>query len=520
MMQQPLINRFRALVLTAFAAVLAVSAAAQPQQRIQLFPQTPQTEATEHETDDEREETIRRGLEDLASDNEDLRVGAAMLLGKYRDRRARAAVIEAIDDPAVRVRRAAVVSLLEDRTFLAPDAVNALLRALGDEDAEIRRHVSFSLPILLQQSMFVRQPFGAGPDARAAGIDANSRRAIIDAFEDPEVIVRRNLLAAYPMLPRRPDGEVLLRLLSDEDAQVRSAALGLAPGANPRGAFLDAATHLSRDPEPALRQQLARVIAQHRMDAGIPLLGQLADDESPAVAVEARLALLQLSPDPAHAAALIDRLAEGALSTEQTRSLMSAVSGLGGEAPPLFARILDEGPPTARSEAVRALVRHEAFFHERGWIRRVANEPSQTVRREAVNSLQMQLNRATPVLVRELAESRHSEFRDLAVTLSGGLAPEDAFDSLLDLVLDEDTGLRARALRELHRRGFPGANRLLARSLRDSDPVIQRTAVELLASRGRGEGINILREYAETHPGTPIAALIRRELHRRGIQIN
>ncbi|MCC5806345.1 MAG: HEAT repeat domain-containing protein [Opitutales bacterium] len=519
-MQAPVKQHIRALALGLLLPLLAASLAAQPQQRIQLFPQGAAAPAPEHETDTEREETIRRGLEDLASDNEDLRVGAAMLLGKYRDRRARAAVIEAIDDPAVRVRRAAVVSLLEDRTHLASDAVDALLRALGDEDAEIRRHVSFSLPFLLQQSMFVRQPFGGRPADAAAGFGEEARRAVLRAYEDPEVIVRRNLLAAYAMLPQRPDGTVLLRLLSDDDAQVRSAALGLAAGANPRKAFLDAAEHLADDPEPTLRQQLARVIARYRMDAGIPLLERLADDESAAVAVEARLARLQLRPDPANAEALIDRLAGGALSTEQTRSLMSAISGLGGAAPPLLVRILDEGPPTARAEAVRALVRHEAFFHEREWIRRVADEPSQAVRREAVNNLQMQLNRATPALVNGLAESRHAEYRDLAVTLSGGLQPEEAFDPLLDLVLDEDTGLRTRALRELHRRGFPGANQLLARSLRDNDPAIQRTAVELLASRGRGEGIDILREYAENHPGTPLAALIQRELARRGIQIN
>ncbi len=520
-MQAPRKQHIRALALCLLLSVPAAAPlTAQPQQRIQIFPQSPPTAFPEHETDTEREETIRRGLEDLASDNEDLRVGAAMLLGKYRDRRARAAVLGAIDDPAVRVRRAAVVSLLEDRSHLAPDAINALLRALGDEDAEIRRHVSFSLPFLLQQSMFVRQPFGGRPANPPPAFGEEARRALLRAYEDPEVIVRRNLLAAYPMLPQRPDGGVLLRLLSDEDAQVRSGALGLAAGANPRTAFLEAAAHLADDPEPALRQQLARVIARNRMDAGLPLLEQLADDESAAVSVEAHLARLQLRPTPADAEALIERLADGALSAEQTRYLMSAVSGLGTAAPPLLVRILDEGPPPARAEAVRALVRHEAFFHEHEWIRRVAEEPSQAVRREAVNNLQMQLNRATPALVNGLAESRHAELRDLAVTLSGGLPSEDAFDPLLDLVLDEDTGLRTRALRELHRRGFPGTNRLLSRSLRDSDPAIQRTAVELLASRGRGEGIDILREFAVEHPGTPLAALIQRELARRGIQIN
>lgn len=497
----------------------AFMAHGQPQ-RIQIFPQGQATAILEQEDDTEREETIRRGLEDLAADDEELRVGAAMLLGKYRDPWARAAVIDAINDPAVRVRRAAVVSLLEDRMHLGPEACNALLRALGDEDPEIRRHVSFSLPFLVQQSMFRHQPFGTRRMDRSPGIDEAARRAILRAFEDPEVIVRRNLLAAHGMLPQRPDGSVLLRLLSDEDAQVRSAALDLAPGANPHHIFLAAARHLAEDPEPALRQQLARVIGQYRVMPGARLLETLFDDESTAVSVEARLALLRLSPDPSHADPLIDRLAEGALSTAQTRSLLSAISRMGGAAPPLLVRILEKGPANARAEAVRSLVRHEAFFHERAWIRLVAEESSPTVRREAINNLQLQLNRATPILVNELAESRHAEFRDLAVTLSGGLGPEDAFDPLLDLVLDEDTGLRARALRELHRRGFPGANRLLARSLHDGDPTIQRTAVELLASRGRGEGVEILREYAGDHPGTPLTALIRRELARRGIHLN
>ena len=95
------------------------------------------------------EETIWRVLQDLESDNVDTRVGSIMLLGKYRAPEALLGVVSGLFDDHVRVRRAALVSLIEMQSSMPPSAVEPILLLMYDEDREIRRMVSSSLGMLV-----------------------------------------------------------------------------------------------------------------------------------------------------------------------------------------------------------------------------------------------------------------------------------------------------------------------------------------------------------------------------------
>ncbi len=511
-------------VLRIFAAFLGLALTAVDGQNRPIIISSDRTFPEPHPNallDPEREETIDRGLSDLQSDDVDRRIAGVMILGKYRDIAAQEAVIRALDDAAVRVRRAATVALLEDRTSTNPGRAEALLQMLGDEDTEIRRLVSYALPTLLHQQSFSPGTGLIQPGAPAAPTpgSARIREGVLKAFQDPDVVVRRNVLAAYPYLSVRPESEVLLQLFGDEDAQVRSAALTHASRSSPRQALIQHAQPLATDPDPSIRQQLARIIGQNRIREGMPLLSTLLQDNAREVRLEASLASMQLQPDPAQAADLVDALLAGELSQEQIRTFLPTLQYLGPEGPDFLLQILAEGGPHIRMEAARLLVLHERFPHESQWIRQLVNDPADSVRQEAFQSLRFLAANTSSTLVQLLSESPHEDARDLAITLSASLPDDEAFDPLLDLILDEATTTRIRALRELHRRQFPQASTLVARSLNDPDPMIQRAAVEIMANGRRPEDLATLRSLVHERPNEPLALLVRNELRRRGIPL-
>ena len=97
-------------------------------------------------------ETVERAGRDLKNPKEEVRLGAAKLLGKYKTPRSVTFLAASLDDASVRVRRAVVISFSEflmdgifvgDRSFM-----EKFLSKLGDPDVEVRRQVSQMLPRL------------------------------------------------------------------------------------------------------------------------------------------------------------------------------------------------------------------------------------------------------------------------------------------------------------------------------------------------------------------------------------
>ena len=141
------------------------------------------------------EETISRALTDLQSTNVDTRVGSIMLLGKYEDPKALSGVVVGLSDPHVRVRRAALVSLVEIQASMPPHAVEPMMLLLNDEDAEIRRMVSSSLAMLI--NLWNSYNRGSQLIPIRPTLPLQVRQRFINAFLDEDLIVRRNMLNYY-----------------------------------------------------------------------------------------------------------------------------------------------------------------------------------------------------------------------------------------------------------------------------------------------------------------------------------
>ncbi|MEM9227915.1 MAG: HEAT repeat domain-containing protein, partial [Verrucomicrobiota bacterium] len=181
----------------------------------------------------EEQATIERALLDMRSNNPEYRAGAVMLLGKYPVDQARQAVVAALADPHTRVRRAALVSIVEWNRNAPPEAIIPVLKLIGDEDVELRRTASAAIPSM----MAVRRSQELLMPGRSLELPAELRATLLAAYLDGDVIVRRNMLANHYMLNLPVPGEVFLKLTEDEDRQVRLGAIPLAARFSDRESF-------------------------------------------------------------------------------------------------------------------------------------------------------------------------------------------------------------------------------------------------------------------------------------------
>ena len=160
------------------------------------------------------------------NEKEEVRLGAAKLLGKYKTLRSLAFLTGALDDKSVRVRRAAVVSFSEflnsgiftgDRAFM-----EKYLTKLGDPDVEIRRQVSDMLPRLsygLFRSNFQILEINGRKVYRSVAYNLPPALVTLGqgAFLDKDPIVRQNMLKNFYAVRIVIPPLTLERLLGDED---------------------------------------------------------------------------------------------------------------------------------------------------------------------------------------------------------------------------------------------------------------------------------------------------------------
>ena len=241
------------------------------------------------------EETINRALTDLQSSNVDTRVGSIMLLGKYEDPQALDGVVQGLSDVHVRVRRAALVSLVEIQAAMPPHAIEPMMLLLNDDDVEIRRMVSSSLSMLV--NLWNSYNRGSQLIPIRPTLPLQVRQRFINAFLDEDVVVRRNMLNYYFYLGIQLPETVLLSLLRDEDDMVRLEALRLATRITRHSTVLKEAESLVADPLQSIRLLFANMLAMDRTGSAIPWLELLLKDENAEVVNEAELSLFRLQPN-------------------------------------------------------------------------------------------------------------------------------------------------------------------------------------------------------------------------------
>ena len=116
-----------------------------------------------------------------------------------------------------------------------------------------------------------------------------------------------------------------------------------------------------------------------------------------------------------------------------------------------------------------------------------------------------------------LIQNKYPEVRILSAELLLIAEEEVVQANFFDLLIDEDSLVRATTLRALANIRLDGWIHLHKKSLLDSDYAIQRAAMDGLLG-DRKEGVPILLEFARKYPSEKISSLIRRELQQMGIQ--
>lgn len=481
-----------------------------------------QTQAT---TDDRlvpeqlsRNETISRALEDLNSNNVDIRVGSIMLLGKYEDIRALSGVVDGLGDPHVRVRRAALVSLIEIQAAMPPGAVEPIMMMLGDDDAEIRRMVSSSLAMLV--NLWNSYNRGNQIIPLPPALPLNVRQRFINAFLDEDVVVRRNMLSYYFFLGVQLPEFILISLLEDPDDMVRLEAVRLCIRISRFDTVLKQAETLSVDPVKSIRLLFANMLGNDRAPSADEWFDVLLNDEDIEVVHEAELSAFRLRPDFQSAKKLTDLVLTGALNQEQGTTFIQTLAVLGERAQSLVDRLLESENPTYRLEALRLYLGYVDLRKDTDRILALADDKSERVRIQVLNYLRSSRDLVPPELIEGLSYARDAKVRETALNLTRFFSNEDAEPLLFDFLIDEESRLRMMAIDELVRRESPDVKETLHLSLEDNDWLIQRRAVTHLIGMNDPEELNFLKSVVDKDPDGSLALYIKDQMLKRlGVQL-
>ncbi|MBN2448822.1 MAG: HEAT repeat domain-containing protein, partial [Lentisphaeria bacterium] len=478
-------------------------------------PTAPEAAATGHESE---AETIAKCLRDLGSEDVALRRRAVMILGKYRTAPAVNAVMAALEDPDADVRRSAVLSLSE-WPMVPVQAQSRLLELVRDDNVHVRRLASSLLPELvggrLPDGLILQGAISLPPIAGGVLPPERVGAVLSAALGDGDVTVRRNVLAMARLLPAVFGTEELAQALGDEDREVRLLALealGSCRGGEARRAEILAP--LAGDPDAALRRETARAAARLGA-AGSPLLERLAEDADDGTRLEAVEGLVRLQ-HPRGLDLLTRTVLDESLPADQRRTLVTYAAFYEGQAEELLRRLTQSSSGILRAEALRGLARLAGPDAEADAFLGYLSDPSVEVRRsagQAILRLATQRRRTptgeavaavTGEQVLGLFGSPHPDVRQLGVGLSAVLAPEDGLRVLVEACLDEDTGVRCEAIRRLGVLGTPQALELVVQSLEDPDPEEAIAAANTLGQRPDAAAAQALRQFLEGAAEGPV----------------
>ena len=475
------------------------------------------------------QETINQAGLDLRHVEESVRSGAARLLGKYPSPASAAYLTFALDDRIARVRRAAIVSLAElylnGFYIYEKPLVEKILSKLGDPDVEVRREVSALIPRLsigLFRSSFEIVVINGRRVARAAPatLRADLMEIARKAFFDPDAIVRQNILKYHYALRLPLSAQVLDRLLSDSDLGVLLTALSRVPSSTPSETVVRRVEKLSRHPNVGVRKKVVSVArdSNRRHPGYRAILRKMTMDEEPAVLSMAAVELARLGEkvDPKVIQAVGDYLLGVAGASTQVMTILYAVSAFGDEAIKIYRELTEH-----TSSKIRTIAWQRLLTFDNGWGRPdvwlpAIEDRDKTVRRAVVANLSARSRNYDLKIMEQLVASDFVDVRTFAAS-SLYTARQDAVEEVaFDLLIDEDTGVRAQTIRALASRRTPGWLKIMSNSLLDEEYVIKRAALDGLLG-DPVQGVKTLRKFVSEHPTDSITPLALAELKNRGI---
>lgn len=455
--------------------------------------------------------TVARATEDLRSNDAGVRAAAAMLLGKYHQPVARLALAGALNDASTIVRRAAVVSLLERQgQVIVPDpAGDRLLQLLVDPDVEIRRHVSSALPFLASTTLrFIIAGQTSPPAPGGSKLDLSA--LLSSAWDDPDAVVRRNVLAYFPYQPFPREPEDFHRRLDDPDREVRWRALELAAEYLPADLLIVAIEKRLPNAEPAFLRKAAQLLSTVEGGPVEALLKKWAEADDAELALTARLSLAERQPATFPDSPLWRDLVAGKIVGENAVKVARLLQRLPAEQTVEAVGQLFANPEAAvRAEAIRLWSRRPELAGANPPWDRLTQDESAAVRQALANGARLLGARFPAGAVLGLARSPHRELRDAALGLSRHQEAGLAGEILGEALADESANTRRQALIELFNRRLPGWEKALRAGLRDADPGVAQMAATIVVSTADPEGLERIKTILRQQPDSELSRYVR-----------
>ncbi len=466
-------------------------------------------------------ETLAQATKDLRSPTENLRLSAAKLLGKYRVSQAGNLLLTVLGDSSVKVRRAAVHSLIESMSLYGP-ANEKILGMLGDEDAEIRREISNAIPQirlrLFQSNTITRVVNGrVVTNSTPYRLPPALQRTVTLALDDPDSIVRQNILKYFTYLNMPFTAAMLEKRLVDPDRGVINVALDRIRIVPRTPEILTSLKAIGESEDLGLRRKLIASMRGMREPEIQDIQRSLQKDADPYVRVMAAVSLVgageQASPE------IIQGVKDFLLQVDSTNSQVMT----------LFYCISDFGEAVARDIYTEMTGHKNSSLRRSAWLRVLNydngwNNPSRwtpvlkdvdkRVRQSVIGTVQGNLNPVPIKYIEEMIDSDFPDVRSLAGYLLARHPPAVVSEWMFDLLIDEEAQVRRAILQSVSNVRVKGWQDLLRKSLGDEDASIQRTAAYgLLADFRNSEPV--LRSFIAKNRGKPIAIEISNELVRR-----
>jgi HEAT repeat protein/beta-lactamase regulating signal transducer with metallopeptidase domain len=241
---------------------------------------------------------IRALLEAVRDPDLEVRRAAIRSLGRYEDPSTAPAFREALRDPDPEIRTIAIEALAE---FKDRSSVGAIAAALRDENVEVRR---------------------AAADALDDLPAASARTELIAALRDPDGDVRESVISALARLKDPAATDALIAAMKDPKPDVRARAIEALHELElptPPPALLDAL----RDPSPAVRHQAAHAVGHYQDARAVPTLRAMIEDPNAEVREAAVEALSEIRTEAAIEALM------GALKSKDPKVRRAAADALG-----------------------------------------------------------------------------------------------------------------------------------------------------------------------------------------------
>lgn len=459
--------------------------------------------------------TLSRAREDMLSENEQRRVGAAILLGKYTFTQSQQLLFTALDDASPAVRRAAVVSLREQAKFSNIADTEKFLSKLGDKDIEVRRAVSSMVGYL--GSQLAQLSRAAHPSGQGYTLPPDLKKIVMTTFSDQDDIVRLNIVRSYFRLNLVLTPDMVVTLLTDNHPEIVIATLQILGTVSLTDNIMEQIERLSESENHHTRVALVENLINSQDQRIVRLLMRLTDSDQPYFRF-------------IH---YILKVRHGAEVTKDEIKEITELLSTFKKSTDLLDKLIKEAH-LFQSESVNlALIHHTLLkFRLSGWdillkkeisgidntlLLKGLNDPSSRVRQTVFNFLLQSPEQVPGKLIESMIASKIPEVRIGAAELLIRMPVAPAPEHILPLLVDEHPQVRASSLRVMVKHRLVNWQKILKRSLHDRDFSVQKQSVTQLIGIGQ-EGIGIIQSYRQENSQTALAKYISVEFVRRKIQ--